>query len=216
MTLDPTARELIRRSRAALRPNADERARTAEALRARLGADAFEPDVDAGVGRVSWQSAVKLTLCIGLIGPVAFWAYGSMQPQTPTTPSPRAVVAPQPAAAETPVQETPAAPATAAPTADPAPPPAAKTAARDTLSREVALMSRATSALRTGDLAAALRSLDEHARKYPHGVLREERRAARAQALCGAGRFTEGRAELEGLPAHSPTAARAQQLCRTE
>jgi len=209
MTLDATARELIERSRAALRPSADERARTAAALRERLGAEAFEPDVH----RVSWPSAVKLTLSLCLIGPVAYWAFGS----THETPPPPVVATPQPPAAEAPVQEPPAALAVmAAPSGEPAPapPPAAKPAARDTLSHEVVLLSRATSALRTGDLAAALRALDEHARRYPHGVLREERRAARAQALCGVGRFAEGRAELEGLPAQSPTAARAQQICR--
>lgn len=208
MTLDPTARELLERSRAALRPTADERARTDAALRERLGADAFAPDFS----RVSWPSVVKLTLSMCLIGPVAYWAFGSTQ----ETPPPPVVAIPQPPAAVPPDPEP---PVVAAPSSEPAPAPAppprpTKTAARDTLSLEVVLLSRATSALRTGDLAAALRSLDEHARKFPEGVLREERRAARAQALCGAGRFAEARAELQGLPAQSPTAARAQQLCR--
>jgi len=77
----------------------------------------------------------------------------------------------------------------------------------------VALLSRATSALRAGRAADALTLLNEHQHKFPKGVLSEERRAAKAQALCSLGRQTEGRAELARLAPHSPAAIRAQQAC---
>lgn len=52
------------------------------------------------------------------------------------------------------------------------------------LAKEVAWVGRAESALKQGAPAAALRSLAEHARRYPHGELEEERLGLRAVALC--------------------------------
>ena len=84
---------------------------------------------------------------------------------------------------------------------------------RDSLAQEVALLSRATSDLRAGRAGAALKSLDEHQRKFPNGMLAVERRAVRAQALCTLKRVSEGRAELSHLAPQSPAAGRAKQLC---
>jgi Tetratricopeptide repeat len=44
-------------------------------------------------------------------------------------------------------------------------------------------------------------------------MLLEERRAARAQALCALGRHAEAERELAKLPQASPQAARVRQLC---
>jgi hypothetical protein len=85
--------------------------------------------------------------------------------------------------------------------------------ARDRLAEEVALLSRATTALRAGRAAEALKTLDEHQSRFPRGALSEERRAAKAQALCSLGRMSEGRAELARLAPQSPAAARAKQVC---
>jgi hypothetical protein len=60
--------------------------------------------------------------------------------------------------------------------------------ATDRLAQEVAILSRATSELHAGRPANALKAIDEHARKFPNGLLVEERRAARTQALCALGR----------------------------
>jgi len=84
---------------------------------------------------------------------------------------------------------------------------------QDRLAQEVALLSRATSDLRAGRAGAALKSLDEHQRKFPNGMLTVERRAVRAQALCTLKRVNEGRAELSLLAPQSPAAGRAKQLC---
>jgi hypothetical protein len=75
------------------------------------------------------------------------------------------------------------------------------------------LLSRATSDLHRGNAADALKVLNEHGREFPNGLLSEERRGARAQALCLLGRTSEARAELAHLTPQSPAAARAQQVC---
>ena len=92
-------------------------------------------------------------------------------------------------------------------------PPASALHGQDGLAQEVALLTRATSDLRAGRAADALKALDEHQRKFPNGVLSVERRAARAQALCSLKRVSEGRAELTRLAPQSPAAARAKQVC---
>jgi hypothetical protein len=61
---------------------------------------------------------------------------------------------------------------------------AARTAhPQSSLSEEVALLSHAETDLHAGHFESALRSLDEHERRFPHGALEQERTAARAQAL---------------------------------
>jgi hypothetical protein len=88
--------------------------------------------------------------------------------------------------------------------------------APDSLAQEVALLSRATSALHRGNPAEALQVLNEHLRKFPNGLLGEERRAAKAQALCALGRKSEGRSELAHLAPQSPAAAHARQVCGSD
>jgi predicted Zn-dependent protease len=81
------------------------------------------------------------------------------------------------------------------------------------LAEEVAILARAAADLRGGRAQDALSALNEHQRKFPKGVLTQERRAARAQALCAVGRFSEARAELARLPKASPQAIRAATFC---
>ncbi|UJR84933.1 hypothetical protein [Sandaracinus amylolyticus] len=93
---------------------------------------------------------------------------------------------------------------------DPAPIPVAS------LHDELPVLRRAWSALRDARPDDALRALDEHRARFPSGELTEERDAARALALCAAGRADEGRAALsELLAAHprSPLAARVRTAC---
>jgi hypothetical protein len=94
-----------------------------------------------------------------------------------------------------------------------APSPNAVLPRRDRLALEVALLSRATSALSSGRFADALNALNQHQREFPNGLLSEERRAAKAQALCSLGRVAEGRSQLSHLASHSPVASRAKQVC---
>jgi hypothetical protein len=93
------------------------------------------------------------------------------------------------------------------------PPVASAHHSQDRLAAEVAILSRATRDLRAGRPAEALKALDEYRRKFPKGLLSEEQRAARAQALCALGRFDEANEKLAGLAPQSPLAVQARQFC---
>jgi hypothetical protein len=83
----------------------------------------------------------------------------------------------------------------------------------DQLTLEVALLSKATSALSSGRAGDALKVLNEHQREFPHGLLGVERRSAKAQALCLLGRLPEGRAELLLLSSQPLAASRVKRVC---
>lgn len=83
----------------------------------------------------------------------------------------------------------------------------------DQLPLEVALLSRATSALSSGRAGEALKILNEHQRTFPNGLLSTERRAAKGQALCLLGRVAEGRAELAGLASQPLAENRVKLVC---
>lgn len=84
------------------------------------------------------------------------------------------------------------------------------------LSQETRLVRDANSATRAGDPARALALLDEHARRFPRGVLVEERDAERVLATCAAGRRDEARALasrfLRTYPG-SPMSGRVKSSC---
>ena len=228
--LKPKARALVQAGRTGLRATAADRARVEVALRARLGPDALPLDraVTSLPRTVAWKAIAGVTVGVGVLGAVALLtlrpaASLPVQPHLRTAePGPTVVLAPpisrppSEAAGDSPptaaVALTPAAPARANASARKAPV-AHTPSAPDRLAHEVALLSRATSELHAGDAAAALRVLAEHQRTFPRGALVEERRAAKAQALCLLGRVRAGRAELTGLTPLSPAAARVRQVC---
>jgi hypothetical protein len=115
-----------------------------------------------------------------------------------------------------------AAPLAAEPAPPPelAPPPApessAKTRAALRLREEARLLRDANEALKEGAAARALDLLDEHAARFPDGVLEPERAAQRVFALCRAGRVDEARQARERfLAAVRPPllAARVRATC---
>jgi hypothetical protein len=220
MTLDPKARALVEAGRRAFRSTAVDRERIEAALRTRLGDAALPPDAGAtpAAATASWPALTAAAIGVCALAGVAFYA---LRP-TPSAPVPDVRSAThRPIAQTTPAHPSPQVPAAVpeavAPTPSvvpPATPPApASPRARDALAREVALLSRATSELRAGRPAAALKVLADHQRRFPAGALVEERRAARAQALCLLGRVAEGRTELARLTPQSPAAATAKQVC---
>lgn len=84
---------------------------------------------------------------------------------------------------------------------------------------EIALLREAQGAARALDDVHALGLLDAHARRFPSGVLAEERDAARIFALCHLGRGDEARkARAAFLAAHpdSPHIARVREACPAE
>jgi hypothetical protein len=144
---------------------------------------------------------------------------------------PRAAVAPEPAA---PVVRESAAPAPrraaraperaqkappvelvfVPPPAPPAPAAAAPLERSSTLAEETRLLREADRALRGGSPDTAIALLDEHAQRFPDGVLAPERSAERMVALCQLGRADASTAtRFLANRSSSPLAARIRQAC---
>jgi len=216
--LSPNARALIEQSRSALRPSAGDRDRIESALRERLGPDVLPAEVPSSpfVGLASTRALFRIAIGVCVVGGgMALWTLrpnaspfsstSAPAPQIhlPNPPLSAAPTAPEPEPIEpsTPLHPRPALPASPAPRK------------RDPFAQEVALLARATEQLHLGNAGKALSALQEHQRRFPNGTLSEERRAAKAQALCLTQRVREGRAEQSGLEPHSPAAARAREVC---
>ncbi len=107
----------------------------------------------------------------------------------------------------------PVAPVPDAPERATAPPPAPPP---DTVTEEAAILRSAQSSLAHRDAPGALAKLDEHAQRFPHGALAEERQAARVFALCASGRPADARALATNFVAanpRSPLAAQVRSSC---
>jgi len=223
--LSPEARGLIDDGHSVLRPSSGDRARVRSALAARLGGAALllphQAIAAAPKSLLLWSQmhTVFAGVSAGLlaIGASYFAAQSSVEPPTspPVKPPSVAPMAPRPSIA--PLKSSPrveSEPSSVEP--EPAVSPVRRQPPVDPLVEEVAILSRATSALRAGRPAEGLRLLNEHQRKFPNGRLAEERRSARIQALCALGNRTEAEAELARLAQSSPRSphlARAQRAC---
>jgi hypothetical protein len=235
--LDPLGRALLDTARAA-RPSAAARARIDAGLAARLAAPpASPPDppappaaAPAGIAGLAAGPLAKLVVLGALLGAGAgaiAWLRPAppVQAQLVAAPTPSAVAPPPPqpsAAPSAPPEPTP--PATVASSASPARGPARR---RDTpappasvdppappasLEGELALLRGAQRSLKGGDGAEALAQLDALAQRYPTGVLREERLAARVLALCAAGRVEEAREAGRRFVAELPASVQAPRV----
>jgi hypothetical protein len=134
-------------------------------------------------------------------------------PITMAEPKPSVPPPPPPAPAPPPSEETPPPSSEEA-----APRPTAATAARPaptSLTEEVASLDTAREALAAGDASRALRALDDHARKFPGGLLGPEATVLRIEALALRGDRAAatrlGKAFLDAHP-HSPHANRLRSL----
>jgi hypothetical protein len=83
----------------------------------------------------------------------------------------------------------------------------------DTLSAEVAILSRAEKELHRGHATSAIALLNEHERKYKNGLLAEERTAAKIQALCMLGRVSDADKQLGRLSPQSLHGETSRQAC---
>ena len=211
-TLSPKGRDLVRAGRRAFQPTDADRERLLGALRSQLGDTALPPDVGsvaavAAAGQSVWPIISAIVVGIGIVGGALVLA---LHPGMGRDNPPEARVAPVVAATQGIDPVAPPAP----PATDP-PAPTASSAHRpqDRLAAEVAILSRATRDLRAGRPADAIKALDEYRRKFPKGLLSEEQRAARAQALCALGRFDEANEKLALLAPQSTLAVQAKQFC---
>jgi hypothetical protein len=90
-----------------------------------------------------------------------------------------------------------------APDAIPPDPPAPKKSERDAAPRrantadahalELGVLQRARAAVASGQFPTALDAIAEHQRRFPNGILQEEREALRVKALAGLGKTEEAR-----------------------
>ncbi|HEY2513096.1 MAG TPA: hypothetical protein VGI39_19645 [Polyangiaceae bacterium] len=83
---------------------------------------------------------------------------------------------------------------------------------------EFALLRRVSAALQSGDHRAALAGVREHAHRFPHGVLAEERDTDRILALCALGRRDEATRALTRFDRDYPDSAhgaRVHAACAT-
>jgi hypothetical protein len=218
-SLNRDASGVVQAGRSALRATEADRDRIEAALRARLGSSARpESSVTPSTRGFGWRFAPGATVGMCVVGAALFFALRS-RPSVPTAPpsvqpqATAAAVSTTGSGATDSSSAEPAAFAARAAAAAVSPPASAAVRQGDQLQLEVALLLRATSALSAGRASEALKVLNEHQRQFPNGILSEERRAAKAQALCSLGRLSEGRAELAHLAPQSPAASRATQVC---
>jgi hypothetical protein len=220
-TLSPKGEALVRAGRRAYLPTDADRGRLLAELRAQLGDAALPADlstISSGAAAGStWPLIAAIVAGVGLLGGAVFYAWPRHAgPERP----PQTQVVP---VAETPrpIEHAPA-PADEPPAAWVATPPAVRASApqstsgantTDRLSAEVKILSQATRELRAGRPAGAMKFLDEYRRRFPKGLLRDEYRAASAQALCGLGKFAEANATLADLPSDAPLVVRAREFC---
>ncbi|HVR18738.1 MAG TPA: hypothetical protein VMS65_03550 [Polyangiaceae bacterium] len=212
--LNSEAEKLVQAGRAALRPSQADQERVFAALLPRVGVAIGAGAAAGGATRATLLKVSAALVGLGLIGGGLFLAQRS-EP-TPVNNVVPAPASPAPAAAP-PVDPM---PENVAPVAPPAEPTAKRTPvpsrSADNLAREVAILSRASSELRAGRAAAALKTLEEHQREFPAGMLAQERTAARIQALCALGRTKQAETELGRLARtapDSPHVARARKAC---
>lgn len=212
--LSPEARAILDAGRSAHDPDAQARARVRDAVRARI---AHTPPQASGslAKALPWAVAA---LCVTAL--VAWRASRDAPPPPPRT----VIEAPAvrvPATVTPPVRAPVDAPAVAAPAV------VAPAVARrpvvprddDTLAEELRLVNSARRSLAAGQPQAALRALDEHARRFPRGQLVEERDVARALARCAQTPSSERIAVAEAFAAahpRSPAIARVRHACAAE
>ena len=238
--LSSDGKALVQAAKRADRPSDADRKRVLAALQARLGdAAVFAPgqvrapsagggaaEADASrVPFVKWAwvgSAVLVAGALWLV-PRSSGQGVKMAPAPSASARESALKAASVIRADAPPTAVVSGSATVAPSANPSvatsasSPQKAAARSRDGLAEEVALLSRAETELHAGRAAKALLAIAEHQRKFPRGVLAEERTAARIQALCALGRRDEANAQLGQLLRLSPNSAheeRARQACR--
>lgn len=109
----------------------------------------------------------------------------------------------EPAPIEPPPVEAPEPPPSAEPPSKAKPLPK-QPAKPKSLADEVALMQALSTALKQEDSSKVLALVAEHERDFPQGQFIEERRAAKARALCRSGKVAAGKREAEAFASRWP------------
>jgi hypothetical protein len=219
--LDPEIAELLRAERDRGGAPADARARVFERVQAAIVVPPplapLTPSTAGNAGAIgsglrAWLVAVAITAA-GVGATLA--SRRTAAPEVHSAPPATAVVsAPPPASPAVPSPAPSLAPSAATPEAAPVPSadtsrtplPAARprAASGDTLDVERAILDRARRDLLARDTHASLLEVETHARRFPSGVLAEERDALRIEALAAAGRSDEARVRGSAFRAAHP------------
>jgi len=228
------ANQLVNAGREAFRPTEADRAKLMAALAgtatlsvgAAVAVGAAERSLSGIFNLVSAGRLLVLALPLAAVGAYGWHTAGQspakLQAASPVS-RPAAVVAPA-IIVEPPAQvaEVQAVERLSEPSAPASPPERSGSAVSETpkpgneIGQEVELLSKAQAALSRGRPQEALEALSEHARRFPRGVLTEERTATRARTLCALGRRQEAEAELTRIERLNPTSAylaRARESC---
>jgi hypothetical protein len=215
-SLSPETQDLLRRAREGAHMPATHKRRLKASVLARI---VFaSATLGAAPTAVSAMAvATKVVVGLAIVGTLGAGSYVALRParhhepaityrQAPA-PAPRAELAPA-LAVEEPAPPRAAAPRPRRPLERHVAPPAS------TLVQETTLLRDADRALRTGDTATALARLDEHAARFPHGVLAPERTAERFVVMCEL-HAADPRAVAQFLSTHpgSLLAARVRRAC---
>lgn len=228
-TLSREAREIIAAGKSELVPTQMDRTRVTHLLSDRMSAVALTvptpaiaaPQVVAGrtLKFLTLGGALRVFGVVGVLGVVAYFGSHGKQSSVPTQNS---ITAVQPVVMErqpivqpqlpTQIPEPAVAQSVIDNPAKTEPPQRATKPSRDSLGEEVQILSRAEMELHNGKPALALRTLDEHQRRFSSGALVQERSAARIQALCALGRTQDARAESIKLKRSSPNSPQAAQI----
>lgn len=234
--LKPELASLVRAGREAFRPQQADRDRVLQSLRLALGDGAVgdRPNGDGSNGAgpahgAAGRFAVRgwvlgglgaFAVGVGILVAAHPWTKAHSQATPPAATSiPAAAPAPPLAVLSLPnPQDPPEQPRVESPSGAPhvLVRPFDAPATADSLPEEVRLLSRAEQQLSAGHADDALRTLGEHARRFPTGALAEERLAAQVQSLCALGRTGEAKVELARLARAYPQSAhleRARKFC---
>ena len=226
--LSPELQKLVLAGKSASRPTSTDFDRVLGALQARLGEAAVTAPVASTATGLLSSKMVSITLAaMALVIGGAAWVSSrsadvapspaagvstvEVVPSTETTAVTLASVSIAETATPVPAEVTP--PQTQPKSSQPAAAARDPGRARDSLSEEVAILSRAETELHSGHAESALRLLAEHERKFSNGILAEERTAARIQALCALGRSAEANTQMARLRPGSLHSEQSQKAC---
>jgi predicted Zn-dependent protease len=227
------ANQLINAGREAFRPTEADRAKLMAALAgtatlsvgAAVAAGAAERSLSGIFNVVSAGRLLAVALPLAAAGAYGWHTAGQSPGKMQAARSveqPVALVAPAVAAPPEPVAEVEAVEPSSEPSTPLTPPerngPTVSESAKpgNEIGQEVELLSKAQAALSRGRPQEALEALSEQARRFPRGVLTEERTATRARTLCALGRRQEAEAELTRMERVNPSSAylaRARESC---
>lgn len=217
--LNRDARRLVELARKARTPGPDDKRRIAERLAvplaagAALGAATGGAKAAAGAKAAgsalfgSWSSlGVKIAAAVAVSAAAAAVVMSQVggssparvPPATPTAPAAQKPLAPPSPPAEqgpspSPIAEPEPTVKEALTPAKPAAAPSHTSKAGDELEQEAALLHRAQSAWRAGQSAQALQLANQHAQRFPHSQLANERDVLRVLSLCKLGQASSAK-----------------------